>query len=196
MFDYKVLLWICWILLTIWGYIPYIIDTIKGKTKPHIFSWFIWGLLTMIIFAIQSEHNAGFWAFVTLFTGISCFLIVWISLKKWGKNNITFWDKISLLWGIISLILWLFIDIPLYSVFLIILLDIFAFYPTIRKSWKSPHQETYILYFFAGIKFILTILALNDFSLINISYPLFWVLMNFWFLSMCFLRRHQLTTKK
>jgi uncharacterized protein with PQ loop repeat len=29
------------VIFTFVGYIPYIMDTIKGKTKPHIYSWFI-----------------------------------------------------------------------------------------------------------------------------------------------------------
>ena len=47
------------VLLTFSGYIPYIRDITKGKTKPHVFSWFLWGFVTLIVFALQSYAHAG-----------------------------------------------------------------------------------------------------------------------------------------
>ena len=38
------------ILLTFIGYIPYIGDIIKRKTKPHLSSWVIWGIDTFFLF--------------------------------------------------------------------------------------------------------------------------------------------------
>ena len=34
--------------LVLVGYIPYLRDIIKGKTKPHIYSWFLWSFVTLI----------------------------------------------------------------------------------------------------------------------------------------------------
>jgi len=39
--DIKVTLSIIGIALTFAGYVPYIRDIFKGKTKPHVFSWFV-----------------------------------------------------------------------------------------------------------------------------------------------------------
>lgn len=41
------------VILTFVGYGPYIKDTLKGKTKPHVYTWFIWGLVTLIAYALQ-----------------------------------------------------------------------------------------------------------------------------------------------
>lgn len=38
------------ILLTVWGYAPYLIGIYKGTIQPHYFSWLIWGLTTCIVF--------------------------------------------------------------------------------------------------------------------------------------------------
>ncbi len=35
--------------LTFIAYIPYYRDILKGKTRPHIYSWSLWGLLTVLI---------------------------------------------------------------------------------------------------------------------------------------------------
>lgn len=41
------------VILTFVGYAPYIKDTLKGKTKPHVYTWFIWGLVTLIAYGLQ-----------------------------------------------------------------------------------------------------------------------------------------------
>jgi len=42
------------VLLTFAGYTPYIRDTLKGKTHPHAYSWFVWGLIAVLNFAIPN----------------------------------------------------------------------------------------------------------------------------------------------
>ena len=48
------------------GYIPYIRDTLKGKTHPHAYSWFVWTYITVIVFALQLSDGGGAGAYVTL----------------------------------------------------------------------------------------------------------------------------------
>jgi hypothetical protein len=36
------------VILTFAGYIPYLRDVFAGKTKPHIYSWFLWGFDVLI----------------------------------------------------------------------------------------------------------------------------------------------------
>ncbi len=63
------------------GYAPYLWSIFKGRTKPHLFSWFIWGVLTAIAFAIQISEGAGAGAWVTGITAAVCFLITALSIK-------------------------------------------------------------------------------------------------------------------
>ncbi|HET9721679.1 MAG TPA: hypothetical protein VFP32_01465, partial [Candidatus Saccharimonadales bacterium] len=63
------------VLLALIAYIPYVRDVLKEKTKPHIYSWFIWGALSLLIAALQFKKGAGPGAYMTLFTGaISLFI--------------------------------------------------------------------------------------------------------------------------
>ena len=81
--------------LTLIGYIPYIRDTIKGKTTPHIYTWFIWGLVTAIAFGLQLSDNAGPGAFTTLAAAIVC-LVIFIFGARQGTSDITRSDTIFL----------------------------------------------------------------------------------------------------
>lgn len=151
------------VLFTFIGYVPYFINIIKGKTKPHAFSWFIWFLLTAISFIIQITYGAGPGSWMIGFTSVVCFLFFIAGLIK-GKNNIVLSDWISLIGAFIALVLWLIFKVAFFSVILIVLADFLGFYPTIRKSIVYPHQETLITYFFSSIKSLLSLFALTTVS--------------------------------
>ena len=76
MYDFKNVLGIVATILVFLGYIPYIRDIVKGKTKPHVYSWFLWGFVTLIAFALQLSDKAGSGAFVTLAAAIMCFVVI------------------------------------------------------------------------------------------------------------------------
>lgn len=53
MLELKEIIGMITVILGIVGYIPYLRDVLRGKTKPHVYTWFVWGLITLIIFALQ-----------------------------------------------------------------------------------------------------------------------------------------------
>jgi hypothetical protein len=74
------------VLLTFVGYIPYIIDTIKGKTKPHLYTWFVWGVITLAAFTLQLSAGAGVGALVTLAAGVVCLFIAFLWTRSSKKR--------------------------------------------------------------------------------------------------------------
>jgi len=57
--DYKVILGTVAVVMALYSYVPYIKDIFAGKTKPHAFTWLIWGLLTSIAFFGQMADRGG-----------------------------------------------------------------------------------------------------------------------------------------
>jgi predicted small integral membrane protein len=47
------------VVLTFVAFVPYIRSILAGRTKPHVFSWVIWGITTMIVFFAQLEVKSG-----------------------------------------------------------------------------------------------------------------------------------------
>src|SRR3989344_2002407 len=119
MYDIKYILGITAVLLTFIGYTPYIRDTIKGKTHPHVYSWFLWGLLTCIVFALQISDGAGIGAYVTLAAGIMCLTVFSFGLKNKDGRDITKIDTIFFVFAFISLGFWLILKQPIASAILI-----------------------------------------------------------------------------
>lgn len=178
------------VILTFVGYVPYILDTVKDKTKPHIYSWFIWAFVTFIIFALQIMGHAGAGAFVTLATAILCLTIFILGLKN-GQKDITRFDTVTFIISLIAVIIWIFAKQPAISNILIITINTLANLPTIRKSWNSPYSETLFTWEMGAIRNLLGLLALANYSLFTWLYPVTNLLINVLVSILLIIRRKQ-----
>lgn len=177
------------LLLAIIGFIPYLIDIFKMKTKPHAFSWLVWAVLSVIAFAVQITNNGGPGSWLNGMTAIITFSIFLLSLK-YGEKNILTVDWLSLLFAAFALVLWFITKDPLISVILISLIDaVGGFFPTFRKSISNPYEETAILYLIYAASLTLSLAALTTFSLVNALYPASFVVINLAMASFLFVRR-------
>jgi len=190
MLEYKTILGIIAVIIALAGYVPYFRDIFRGKTKPHAFSWLVWASLTGIAFFGQIFDKGGAGAWVTGFTAVVSFAIFFLALKK-GEKNITSSDKWSLFGAGVALVLWYLTSSPMGSVILITLIDALGFYPTFRKSYHKPHEETMLTFFLSGLKFVIAIIALQNYSVVTYLYPASLVLMNFIFVGLLIVRRRQ-----
>lgn len=188
--EVKTIISVIAVLLTFIGYIPYIRDIFKGKTKPHIYTWFIWGLVTAIAYALQVSAGAGVGSWMTLAVVIMMFSIFMLGMRN-GKKDITRADTFFLILSFIALFLWLVVKQPILSIIFVVTTDILGFVPTIRKSWNKPYSETLFSYEANAFRHGLSILALQRYSIVTWLYPVSWALANALFSVMLIIRRKQ-----
>lgn len=174
------------------SYIPYIHNIISGKTKPHAFSWLIWSIITYIAAALQITGGGGIvGASVALITGSISVLIAVIAARQ-KVVRITRSDRISFVISLSAIPLWIITDRPLLSAILICIIDLFAFWPTIRKSYSRPDQETLSTYWLSAIKHIITVAAQQNYTLVAILFPFNLAVVTVFFVGMIVIRRKQL----
>lgn len=178
------------VVLTFLAYIPYYRDILKGKTHPHVYSWSLWALLTILIVALQIKGGAGPSTWITAAAGSLCVGVVILSFKK-GKKDITKSDKVTAILSLIAIVFWLIIKQPVVSIFLVVAADVLAFIPTVRKSWHHPHTETLSLYTTNSFRFVLAILAIEKYTILSTLWPATWAAMNGLFAIMLIVRRKQ-----
>lgn len=189
--DTKTILGLLAVLMTIWAHIPYLLQTLRGTNKPHVFTWVIWTLLTGIAFAAQLTGQAGAGAWATGVTCVIC-LIITIAAIKHGEKDITRSDWAMFLLGLAAIPLWLATSDPVWSIWLVTLIDCSAFYPTFRKSWLKPHEENSFMYGFNIPRHVMTLAAISNFSLVTALYPAALLAMNVIMYVMLKLRRQSL----
>ncbi len=179
------------LLLGVVAYIPYIHSVLVEKTKPHMFSWIVWGLLPTIAFFAQSTSGAGKSAWVTLMTGVCCLFIAALAFFK-GEKNITRSDWVVFLSSLAIIPIYLTTQNSLLAVSLVATIDTLALIPTLRKSWHKPEEEFLFTYVINGVKWVLAFLALSEVSVTTALYPAVLIFSNGGFALVNILRRRYL----
>jgi hypothetical protein len=193
--EYKVVFGIVATVVALVSYFPYFRDIFRGKTKPHAFSWLIWGVDGAIIFAGQVFGGGGPGTWVLGLTSIMC-LLIFLAAMITGKRNIALADWLSLLGAGFALTVWFFTKDPLNSIILITSIDALGFIPTFRKSYHNPHEETIITYALAIVKFVFSLIALNTITVVTALYPITFVFMNTYFTYLLISRRKALAHRR
>ncbi len=175
--EYKAILSVVVIILTLFAYVPYIVDIFKNKTKQHSFTWFTVSLTAFVAFALQVKGGAGVGAWPMLVIGLICVTVCLLSLWR-GTRDIKAIDIFLFVISLVALGLWLVIDQPVLSVILITVSEILAFGPTVRKSWNAPYTETLALYEISAVRHGLAVLAVEQLNILTALYPAAWALTN------------------
>jgi hypothetical protein len=135
-----------------------------GKTTPHAFSWFIWGVISSIGFAAQVAEGAGAGSWARGFAAATCFILVIVAMLG-GKNNIKRSDWVTLTVAMLAIPLWAITRTPVWSVILVCIIDTLGYLPTVRKSWTRPREEAAVSYVFSCLGALFAILAVEHYTL-------------------------------
>ncbi len=170
--DLKVILGATAAILALVSSFLYIKDIFRGNTKPHIYTWLIWSIVTTIAFLGQwvSGGGPGSWA-----TGVAALVTIFTLLLSlyggYGTKDITRFDTICLILAIVSILPWLLTKNVLWSVLLATLIDLIAFFPTMRKTWYAPRSESLGSMYVDAVKHSLSIVSMGNYSVITVIYP-------------------------
>lgn len=151
-------------LLAVIGNVPYLIDVLKRRVEPHAYTWFIWTIVSCVIFFGQLAKGAGVGAIPTAAAEIFTVIIFFASLRN-GFKHITRTDNIFLAVALLGLIPWALTKDPTISVIIVVTIDLIGFIPTIRKTWRHPETETPILYSMNVLRHILSLFSLQAYNI-------------------------------
>lgn len=160
-------------LLALFSSYLYIRDIFRGNTKPHTYTWLIWSIVTTIAFLGQSVSGGGPGSWATGVAAVVTTGTLLLSLKgKYGTKDITHFDRICLVLAIFSILPWLLTKSVVGSVILATLIDLIAFFPTMRKTWHAPKSESLGSMYVDAVKHALSTFSMGSYSLITLIYPL------------------------
>ncbi len=168
---YKELLSAVAIALTFAIFLPYIRSVHRGQTKPHVFSWVVWGLGTFIVFFAQLADKGGIGAWSIGVSGcITCYIASLAYLKR-SDTNITQADWAFFLAALSALPLWFLTSDPLWAVVVLTIADIVGFGPTVRRSYIRPYEESVSFFALGSARNLLVVLALEHYSVTTVLFP-------------------------
>ena len=169
--PYKEILSAVAIALTLVAFVPYILTIIGGTTKPHVFSWVIWGSTTFVVFLAQIEGKGGAGAWPIGVSGIITIFIAFLAYMKRADILITKTDWLFFVSALSSLPLWYFTSDPLWAVVILTTVDVLGFGPTIKKAYSFPHSESVLFFALFAARNLLVIMALENYSVTTVLFP-------------------------
>ncbi|MFD2256591.1 hypothetical protein ACFSSA_07885 [Luteolibacter algae] len=159
------------IFLTFAMFAPYIRSIHRGTTKPHVFSWVIWGFGTFIVFFAQLAGRGGIGAWPIGVSGIISAYIAIIAFVKRPEFVVTKLDWVFFFVALSALPFWFVTSDPLWAVIILTFADTVGFGPTFRKAYEFPYEESIVFFILSAVRNSLVILALEHHSFTTVLFP-------------------------
>lgn len=149
---------------------PYLIDILKGKTKPQRTTWFIWSVQGLIAFGSQVSLGAR-WSLV--FSGLNAAgnLAVFLLSLKFGVGGWKRIDIAALVIACVGLAVSIIARAPLIALLGVILADFAGVVPTLRKTFLMPQSETSITWLALGTSSLLATFSVGSWKFSLLLYP-------------------------
>ena len=163
--SYREIFTLIAIVLTLISFYPYIRSIQKGETKPHYFSWVIWGLTTTLSSFTQLADQGGVGAYSVFIAGVICFYIAYLAYQQKRDYTIETSDWIVFYLALGSLVVWYITSIPLWTAIILTTVDAIGFIPTFKKSYDYPWEEHIGFYLIVSIKNIFAIIAMENYTI-------------------------------
>ena len=191
-YDSKAILGLLAAAVAVVNYAPYLVGLYRHNLQPHAFSFIIWTVMTAVTFFAQMSDNAGPGAWATGATSVTLFFIAIFAARN-RNYTITRSDKLSFFGALAAIPAWILTADPLYAVIIVTIIEAFGFYPTLRKAYQHPYDDSVLAFTLTIIKYILALAALRNYSLTTTLFPLALIILSTTLLSVLFVRRRKLS---
>jgi len=152
----------------------YVIDTLKGSTKPNRITWVLWALAPLIAFGAEIHEGVGLQSLMTFMVGFGPLLVVIASfINKKSVWKLTRFDFVCGALSLLGLLLWLLTRHGNIAIAFSIMADGLAAAPTVVKSWKEPETESYLVFLFAAISATITLLTIDTWNFAHVGFPIY-----------------------
>lgn len=160
------------VFLTCVAFLPYILSILRGHTRPHVFSWVVWGINTSVAFFATFHAGGGiFGSGVILFSAAVTLFIAVLAYIKRTDVSITLVDWLFFIVALAAMPLWYWANDPLWAIYLITLIELLGFGPTFRKTWRQPFSESMTFMVLLVVRNALVIAALDRHTITTVLFP-------------------------
>jgi len=156
------------------AYIPYIRDIVKGRAKPHPFTWLVWSITAGSIFSIQITNGSGTGAYGSAAVSLFAFTIFVLVSQKL-KVKIRRIDIICLVTAAAGVACWLVIQQPLISLVLLLSIEIVGFIPTLIKGIDKPYEDSASLWGTNALRHASGLIAVQNYNILTMLNPTVWM---------------------
>lgn len=159
------------LIVTLVQYIPYCWQIYNKRLRPHIFSYVIWGVGAGIVAVAQWLADAGPGAWAMGLVTVLCWLVVGLSYRT-GTHYIARHDWLIFIGALSAIPFWLLTDNPFNAVVIVTVIDVAAFYMTLRKAMVNPREDSIKFYILATLQYVMSLFAIVSYNPTTVLNPL------------------------
>jgi len=176
--DFKSTLGLVAGIISFSSYIIYIVSILRGKTKPSRISWFTWAGMGLVLALSYDLSGAANTVWIAYFEFLGPLLISLLSIK-YGVGGLKDKTDLMAIGGIVlSVVLWIITSNPVVALVTNIVIDLFAFVPTIKKSWYKPEEEEFWTWFVGVFADTTNMFAIERPNFAILIYPIYILLVD------------------
>ena len=159
------------------AYLFYIVAILKGKTKPSRATWFIWAVMGIILAVSYRASGAEDTIWVAVSEAIAPTIIALLAIK-YGIGGAEKIDIFCFVASLFSLFLWWIFGSPVVALVANLSIDFFAAIPTIKKSWRKPHEEDRFAWTLTQMGELLNLFAIDKMAFAIVIFPIYRFVIN------------------
>jgi hypothetical protein len=164
--------------LSTFAFLPYILDTLRGRTRPQRASWLIWSILGSIAFFSQvfegATHSLWFAGIQVSGTFLVFLLSIWLGVGGFLHAR----DRLVLLAAAGGLMAWYLTDTAVYALAITISISLLGGVVTVCKAFEEPDSETMTTWAVSFAASLCAIFAIGRLDWVLLAYPLYLFTLN------------------
>src|SRR6185312_1291425 len=157
--------------------IPYVRDIARGSTRPHRGTWFIWGVLAIIVCLSQRADGASWSLVMAAAQAVLTSAIFLLSIRR-GEGGLSPVDIFMIAVAAGGLIGWIVADEPVIATTCVVAADLIGAAMMVPKTYRDPGSETLVTFWLASLSGALAIGAVGVPDASLLLYPVYFCLVN------------------
>ena len=158
--------------------VPYAIRTHQGKVHPNITSWSLWTLIGLAVLLTYRSAGAQANVWPAVFGFVNPLLVTVIAVRRRSEHTkLNKLDWLCLVFGLIALAMWLLTRqskvLVQYALYVALVADSFAYFPTLAFIWKSPEKDRPFAWGLFAFGYGLNFFAISDYTFANMILPVY-----------------------
>ncbi len=146
-------------------------------------------MTTSIVFFAMLSSKGGVGTYSVGVSASVCFFIAFLAYKKVSLDVITRSDWLFFTLALCAIPLWYMTDSALNAVILLSIIDTLGFIPTFKKAYHFPFEEQLSFFMMMVFKDVFALMALEEYSLTTLLFPITLDVSTIAFVLMVFVRR-------
>jgi hypothetical protein len=157
--------------------LPYISDVVRGTTRPHRGTWFVWALLAVVVCAAQYADGASWSLFMAGAQAVLTCAVFGLAARR-GEGRLSTAEAVTVAAATGGVLGWLVVGDPLVATACVIAADLLAAALMVPKTYRDPDSETLVSFAGASVAGALAAGAVGALDVSLLCYPVYFCLVN------------------